>query len=431
MIVSAAVAVLASCNKNVVENPQAMGSLSLALSYEGEYQTKADVPEVNVNNFKITLERPVDGYVRVFTYSELKRQIDNEGGVPLVPGNYEITASSPDNAPAAFEQPIFEGSSEFTIKTGEVTSVAVNCTLQNMMVTIEPTSSFTNELVNYTVVIDNGAGTLVWTKEEVERGVAGYFTVAPLHIHVDGFRYIDDLAPAAVFDGDITNVAAKDHHIIRLDAVNTGAVSGIEIKVDYTTNDIYSDFEVPGFPEEGIPGGDEGIGGDEPGNDEPGDDEEDKIEGLELIWPANPTLGTYPLKSSYYQKGDIDPSGNAYEYGEVDLFIDAQNAIAGFVVKISSPTDAFISEVKNIAGATVENGAVVLDLLNDDTAAAMTFLPTGDLIKDKTYVEFPLGELLPMITYFSPADKSVHTFEMVVTDGAGQVMAHTLNFQFN
>ena len=408
----AAAAVLTACNKNVIRDPEEMGSFSLNLSYEGEYKTKVTLPEVNVDDFKITLERPADGYLKVFEFSELKEQIANEGGVPLVPGHYEITASSPETAPAAFEQPIFEGSSSFDVKTGEVTSVTVACTLQNMVVTIEPTTSFTNELVDYTVIIDNGIGTLTWSKADVENGLAGYFTVAPLHIHVDGFRVIDATAPAAVFDVDISNVAPKDHHIITLDAVNTGAVGGIEIKVDYSTNDIYSNFEVPGFPEEGVPGGEEGTGGDDPV--EPGD----QIEGLELLWPANPTLGQYPLKAQY-------------EEGEVDLVIEAENGIAGFLVKISSPTVAFISEVQKIAGATMEDGAVVLDLLDEETAAAMTFLPTGDQIKDKTYVEFPLGELLPMITFFSPADGSVHTFKMIVTDGAGQVMSHSLEFKYN
>lgn len=411
-MIFAAAAVLTACNKNVIKDPEGMGSFSLDLSYEGEYKTKVSIPEVNVDAFKVTLERPADGYVKVYEFSELKSQIENEGGVPLVPGHYTITAASPENAPAAFEQPIFKGSASFDVKTGEVSSVTVVCTLQNMMVTIEPTTSFTNELIDYTVVIDNGIGTLIWTKADVEKGLAGYFTVAPLHVHVDGFRYIDDKAPAAVFDGDITNVAAKDHHIITLDAVNTGAVGGIEIKVDYTTNDIFSNFEVPGFPEEGVPGGDDGLGGDDP------EDPEIKVEGLELLWPANPTLGQYPLKG-------------AYDEGEVDLFIDAKNGIAGFVVKISSPTEAFVSEVKNIPGATMENGAVVLDLLNAETAAAMTFLPTGDQIRNKTYVEFPLGELLPMITFFGPATGSVHTFEMVVTDGAGQVMSHKLEFKYN
>lgn len=420
-IVLAAAAVLTACIKNETTDPEGMGFFSLSLSYEGEYNTKAEVNAVNIDDFKITLQRASDGYIRVFDYATLKEQVEAEGGIPLVPGYYEITAASADNEPAAFDQPIFEGKSSFIVKNGEVASVTLVCTLQNMMVTIEPTSSFTNELLNYTVIIDNGAGTLVWSKEDVEKGLAGFFTVAPLHIHVDGFRYIDDLAPAAVFDGDITNVAAKDHHIITLDAVNTGAVSGIEIKVDYTTNDIFSNFEVPGFPEDGVPGGDEGLGGDEPGGDEPGGNEpgdDEKVEGLELIWPANPTLGAYPLKSQY-------------ETGEVDLFIKADNGIAGFIVKISSPTDSFVSEVKAIAGATMENGAVVLDLLNEETAAVMTFLPTGDMIKDKTYVEFPLGELLPMITFFGPEAGSVHTFEMIVTDGIGQVISHKLEFKFN
>lgn len=422
-IMLAAVAVFVGCNKEESKDQQLNGSLALKLSYEGEYQTKVTIPEVNTDDFIIILERKADGYQKVFTYGELKSQADGNGGIPLVPGNYDIKAISEKSAPAAFEQPIFEGSSSFVIKTGEVTSVSVTCSLQNMVVTIEPSTSFTNELVDYTVVIDNGIGSLTWTKAEVERGLAGYFTVAPLHIHVDGFRYIDDKAPAAVFDGDISNVAPKDHHIIRLDAVNTGAASGIEIKVDYSTNDIFSNFEVPGFPEEGIPGGDEGTSGDEE-DDEDENDEPTGLDGLKLEWESNPDKGMYELKSTYSE-------------GEVLMNIYSKYGIEGFLVKIASPLESFISTVESMMGGykVTEDGTdyVVLDLMDASVAEKMAGigLTAGDNLKgaDKT-VPFPLDGLLPMIIPFGPELNSVHTFVMEVTDANGQILKEMLDFQY-
>lgn len=406
------------CNVIVEEDSHGVGYLSLELSYEGEYQTKVSIPQVNTDDFIIILDRPIDGYVRQFTYSELKDQIVNEGGIPLSPGHYNITAVSPESHPAAFEQPIFEGSSSFDILVGESASVKIVCTLKNMVVTIEPTASFTNEVVDYAVVVSNGFGSLTWSKSDVEAGLAGYFTVAPLHVHVDGFRSIDPTASAAVFDGDITNVASRDHHVIILDAVNTGAVGGFSIHVDYTTNDIYTDFEVPGFPEVGVPGGNEGTGGDDE------EDEPSGLDGLRLDWKANPSKDIYELKSSY-------------EENEVLMQIYSKYGIEGFLVKISSPIESFIGTVESMMGGyTVtedEVEYVVLDLMDPDVAAKLTGigLTAGEDLKgaDKT-VPFPLDGLLPMIVPFGPEVGSIHTFVMEVTDAEGQVLTEVLEFQY-
>ena len=51
-MIFAAAAVLTACNKNVIKDPEGMGSFSLDLSYEGEYKTKVSIPEVNVDEFK-------------------------------------------------------------------------------------------------------------------------------------------------------------------------------------------------------------------------------------------------------------------------------------------------------------------------------------------------------------------------------------------
>ena len=46
----AAVAVFSACIKNEPKDPEGTGTFSLNLSYEGEFQTKADVPYVNIED---------------------------------------------------------------------------------------------------------------------------------------------------------------------------------------------------------------------------------------------------------------------------------------------------------------------------------------------------------------------------------------------
>ena len=147
-------------------------------------------------------------------------------------GEYTITASSPTIKDAAFDLPIYGASQNFKIRTGEVTPISLVCTLQNMKVSFVPSENFKKELSNYTVTVTNAASwtatdvgekTLVWTKADVEAGKAGYFSVAPLSVKIDGYRAIDGSEAHAAMN--ITNVAAKDHHIIKLDAKVTGSSS--------------------------------------------------------------------------------------------------------------------------------------------------------------------------------------------------------------
>lgn len=414
-MILAAAAVCAGCNKHVIEDVREKGSLSLKLSYEGEYATKVDVPSVNVDDFKVRLERPADQWEKTYSYAELKEQIDENGVIPLLPGNYNITAYSPNTAPAEWEQPMFSGESKFSVVVGEVTSVSLTCTLQNMMVTIEVSDSFSNELIDYDVTVTNGSGTLVWTRDEVEAGKAGFFTVAPLKIHVSGYRMAT--SNPTVYDGQITNVAAKDHHIIKLDAVNTGALGGLDITVDYSTNKLWSNFEVPGVEWEPVPEDPEVPDSGE--GTTPPDEPQETV--LSLSWPNNPTYQTYELKSVYGE-------------GEVDLEVYSKYGIEGFLVKITSPHEGFMTAVVGQMGAYMDGEYAVLDLMDPEMAEKMAGLnlAAGDELKgvDKT-VPFILSGLLPFITYFEGLEVgSVHTFVMDVTDVEGNNLSQTLTFEY-
>lgn len=422
----AAVAILAGCNKHVIEEPGDMGSISLTLSYEGEYATKVDVPQVNVDDFKVKLERPSDDWEKVFTYAELKQQIEENGTFPLLPGNYDIVAYSPSIEPAAWEQPIFRGNSSFSVEVGKVTSVALTCTLQNMMVTIEVTDAFSNELVDYDVTVDNGSGTLVWKKAEVEAGKAGFFTVAPLKIHVNGLRTAT--SQPTVYDGQITNVAAKDHHIIKLDAVNTGALEGLEIKVDYSTNPIWSNFEVPGIEWEPVPSDPDQPDPDDGGTTPPVNPEEPSA--IRLTWEGNPEL-------------DLSPRPVENEM-DVRLSLAVDNGIKDFRVRIKSDDAAFIALVAQMVSADyveydgVDKSvikSVTIDMVNDvndpykgaSSFSQLLKMPYGNELVGLNSVPLDMSGLVPLIAT-QAASGTYHYFTLEVTDSKNVTESWTLTF---
>ena len=117
--------VLAGCTRMVETTPSGNGNLSLSLDYGGDYITRAE--GVDVNDFKVSIVRPSDGWTKNY-----ERFADMPVMLQLGSGDYTITASSPATADAAFDQPIYSGSADFSILSGEVTPVSLVCSLSNM-----------------------------------------------------------------------------------------------------------------------------------------------------------------------------------------------------------------------------------------------------------------------------------------------------------
>ncbi len=430
-IVSAAV-LLSGCSKRIEYVSQGSGSMTVTLDdISLQYFTKASETIFDVNTFDYRICEIIGEEEMVFMEGKIGSLDPVIEHVPV--GKYVIYVSSPDRKDAAFDQPIVAGSKKFTISEASITSVLVNCTVQNVKVSLNPDPEFFKELAQFKVIVSNGDGAenkLVWTNgalgganyslltsENVGNSKSGYFSVASeFKIYIEGYRTVSDAV--AVYEGSIKNVNAKDHYILNLYATTTGQIGGgatnpgVTITVDYTTNDVEENVDVPGFEIPSVPGS--GDGSEDGG--------EVELKGLSLEWAANPTFGMYELKS----KNHPEP----YKSGEVTLVVHAENYIKGFIVKIASPTEMFFNEVKAIPGSTIEGDYLVLDLLKTETAEAMKFLPTGDALKDKAQIEFPLDSLLPLICAFSPEVGSVHTFIMQVTDMKDQVMTKELKFEY-
>lgn len=400
-------------------NDGGLGRLSLDLSSNDQFNTKAD--NASVADLKISIVRKHDRYT-----IDYDRFGDMPQIVELGSGEYTLNAESPVIKDADWDLPIYGGSADFVIRTGELTAVSLVCGIQNVKVTFVLSANFTRELSNYTVSVTNAASwdaadvaekTLQWDKDKLDNNAAGFFTVAPLLIHVYGYRAVD--GEAANLDFTVSNVKAKDHHIITLDANVTGQVGGIQITLDDSVNAVTTDVDVPGFDEVPVDGpGDSGNDDPtDPQNPDPGTGGNDPQPSTAptMTWAANPTFAPTPI---------TDPM-------DVNILIEAPKGIKSFVVNVNS--DALSGTIAALGATDHGDGTVDMDMIENDELCENLDgmglgIPTKDALKDQTSVLFSLSNLIPMINVYSPAPGSEHIFTLSVVDNDNQSLVQPIVF---
>ena len=139
---SAALVLFASCQKTPISAVQGVGTLSFSeftLGLDETVETKAVAAS---GNYTITIIDSEGNEVEKKTYDEVK---NNDYKLSLIAGSYTLVASSSaDEVPlAAFEQPVYGVSKEFTIAAGMTTSIGeLVCTLQQCKVTVSYSDDF-------------------------------------------------------------------------------------------------------------------------------------------------------------------------------------------------------------------------------------------------------------------------------------------------
>ena len=255
-IILAAAVVFTGCNHNELKpGSGAQGELSLQIVPKGDFtplpETKAtDDVQVDVSTFSLSVN---SGDKTVLSWDKFS---DVPSVIGLDPGTYTIVAKSPGNKAVEWLQPKYQGSQEVTVVPGEVENIVLTCILTNMKVTILTTEKFRNEMEDYTVTVnsDNGDGFLNFTKAIIEEGRSGYFDPSPLTIDLNATRKQKEGVAMAdinvIHTYHIESGAAQDHHVITLDASETGyADLGSGITVDYTVNERNEDILIDGLEE--------------------------------------------------------------------------------------------------------------------------------------------------------------------------------------
>lgn len=408
----AAAMMFAGCGKEIVESP---AGLQLKLATDDSFVEKVVKSEsaVDVNTFVVNLEKK-DGKVSMsWVYGEMPSLVE------LSPGEYTVTVSSPSEEVLGWETPVYGAVKDFEIVEGTVTPAEVICTLQNMKNSVYCSQHLIDELTTYEVKVANQDGFLVWSADEVgvytenengektiirEPAKHAYFTVASLTVNVNGYREVD--GTTATLSYEIKNVAARDHHILYVDAYVTGE-SQMSLSIDGSVNDNSVNIMMPGIdPDDSNIEDDIEVGWGEP-EDEP-EIETPEIEmpaAPSVVWEANPD----------FQKLDIAAEMN------VELTIFAPAKIKGFIVHIS---ENFLSAIQGLVP-----GAEYLDLIGDENTmtALESILPVGEQLLGQTEVLFSLSTLVPFIARIgNPGEDYVFTLE--VTDELDQKLVKAVEF---
>lgn len=422
----AAAAVLAGCNKTEIENGGGMGTLKFSLnpSVDDSYNekgegmlggsssqraaTKAVDNEAILNSMLVTISNNDGvGEAKQWSYSEMPSVLE------LTEGSYTITAvSSGDNKVAAWDQPVYGGSKEFSIVTGSTSTVELVCSITNVKVSINCTETFKSEFSRYTITVTSAAATaedgfLTWTENDVDNWRDGYFSAADLTVTVQGYRWSDateqqDPVQAVL---NIENVQPKDHITVNVDAKATGEANLGEssgdgasfITIDDGTNDRDEDIWIDGIEEIPVPGD-----GDEP--------EPELPDAPSLEWPANSDFSDMTIENGM----------------DVNLVVKAPGKIKDFVVGVESD---FLA---TLLPEMTTDGSMNMDLINDEKLITMlatvaATLPTGDKLDGQTNVDFSLSSLVPLIK-LGAAPASRHTFTLNVTDEYDQTLTKALTF---
>ncbi len=241
------------CNKEGVSYSGDKAQLTLSLTATGSFVEVSPVSKseetADVNEFAINIVDVASGRT-VYSWD---RYADMPGTVSLDPAVYRVEAGSGEKQPVAWNQPVFFGSQEVTVEAGSTAQVSVVCTIANMKVTVRCTDSFLAEVEqDFTVTVTTEDGPLIFTKDRIDAGDAGYFDVAPLTMDLYAVR---KSGGTVTHHMEISEVAARDHHIFTLDAGGTGYADFSDgISIDYTCNEKEEHIIIDGTDEPDTPG---------------------------------------------------------------------------------------------------------------------------------------------------------------------------------
>lgn len=253
LTVAVSVLLATGCNKEGVSYSGDKAQLTLSLTATGSFVEVSPVSKseetADVNEFAINIVDVASGRT-VYSWD---RYADMPGTVSLDPAVYRVEAGSGEKQPVAWNQPVFFGSQEVTVEAGSTAQVSVVCTIANMKVTVRCTDSFLAEVeTDFTVTVTTEDGPLIFTKDRIDAGDAGYFDVAPLTMDLYAVR---KNGGTVTHHMEISEVAARDHHIFTLDAGGTGyADFSNGISIDYACNEKEEHIIIDGADEPDTPG---------------------------------------------------------------------------------------------------------------------------------------------------------------------------------
>lgn len=352
-------------------------------------------------------------------------------------GDYTVRVRSHEPADAAWSEPYYEGSADFTVVNNNVTYIGtVTCDFASVKVEIR----FSEELAkamsddSHVDVVAGVAGTsLTWAANETRYG---YFYPAEDNPTIIA-TFIGTVKGQTVSATKNVTDAKRGNYYIFSFSLNTGnpilpdefgditgADSGIKIDFEVIESNVNSTVrpgETPSTDPDKHPDTEEwpeepGPGPDQPGPDQPENPDDKVIDFIGKFEIDDESSELYGKSSNLVlgEDGKNDPNADVHV-----VRIIGQNGISNLKVKISSDNDDFIGSAGEMLPMDFD-----LATVDEDLAASLASigLPVRDEVVGKTKIDFDITELAPLLSAFS----GKHTFTITVIDAKGNTKSTSL-----
>lgn len=392
-IASVAMMLCASCEKSLVAPEKEVGYLSFSEFSLGLDETVDTRATAAGSNYSIKIYDANDDCVLDTTYGAVTSSDKN---ISLPAGTYILVASSSaDEVPvAAFEQPVYGVSHQFTIEAGAVTEITepLECTLLQCKVTVAYNDAFLAKVTGpgkttVTVTAGNPLDYALNANKTYDQS-AGYFAVKSNTMTVVFSGNID--GRTAKMTKTFTNIAPKQWRQIKFVAkTNEQGDATFDIVIDDLVDDETLNSGVAGS---------EDITGEDP--DAPKGDG-----GITLVpdYDAGCDADITDLENIV-----IKPIGTPMN---IKFRATVPGGVLKFTVDITSTSEAFLMAVD---AAKARN----LDLINPSVDNAIIFdvvpFPHGQELLGQTDIPFDLSAAQEAIIIYP----GTHTFKMTIVDNS-------------
>ncbi len=410
------------------------GGVSLS-DLDVKVNQKTNTPQsragVDVSGFLVTILDQATGQTAMYDGKECAWTYGEMPEVMTLPvGKYTVMVESHKAEKAAWAAPHYEGSEEFEIADGQITSIGtVTCVFTSVKVSVR----FADDLkaimgadARVKVVAGEAGGELEWSADETRDG---YFAA------VEGSNTLVATFSGTVKGSDVnvkprtfTDLKAGNYYIITF-SLKAGSGMPDETGGLDPTGGISVDSEI----EEGDENGDI-PGGEEPENPNARPDDEEWPEDPTPPGPENPadpkddTIVITPTGDGI--NADFNVINDALEGRTYSLHITSKNPFAHLNVKIESAylTEEFLNSV----GLTSEFDLANPDATRPGLEAALGAdgfgFPTGSNLVGQTEVDFDLSPFIPLLNLSGAT--MVHTFTLTVADDQNPANTKTVALKF-
>ena len=206
--------------------------------YEDEFEEFLET-----SDYSILIVKDQKDTVQTFPrYDEMPAEIE------LAEGAYTLIASKGDNKGAAFENPYFEGSTDFTIRGDMNTYIDVTCTLGNSRIVVESTKEFNELYEDYRVILKTDYTSDEGFKIEKDETRPAFLRAdkggTEAEVTVEMLKKGDDEISSYKVPTKLKLQRRQNINII-LKMVNSGGELGIEVVIDDTMEGKTETIDIP------------------------------------------------------------------------------------------------------------------------------------------------------------------------------------------